>query len=333
MHIKITDSETGNNKGGSGALVHYLDKEQRLLENLQPEQWFNGSSQNIPSNAVRRSLDNNIAKLSRDDAKFFLINISPSQKEITFLKEQYGDDAKAQFKAYAEKVMDEYAKNFNRPGIESNRDLMWFAKLENHRYYSHKDKEVQNGTKKRGERKPGEQMHIQVIVSRKDITNKVKLSPMNKSRGKNVEHSRKLGQFDRALFINSGEKLFDQTFGFDRKLEETFEYAKTQKNGNLKERMVMREEKARYQEQKQQQQSRQRPKEKAKQKESYLRREPKTNYLEKEQPAKAYLPAPQPTNYLAIALGHTGPDVAPSVSRKKKRSRINDRSQDQELTP
>ncbi len=326
MHIKITDSETGNNKGSSGALVHYLDKEQRLLEHLQPEQWFNGRDNNIAPGEVRRSLDNNIAKLSRDDAKFFLINISPSQKEIAFLKEQYGDATTAHLKAYAEKVLDEYARNFNRPGIENNQDLMWFAKLENHRYYSHKDPEVKQGLKKRGERKPGEQMHIQVIVSRKDITNKIKLSPMNKSRGKNVEHSKKLGQFDRALFINSGERLFDRTFGFDRKLEETFEYAKTQKNGNLKERIAMREEKSRQQQHKQQ-----RSREKSPTQKAYLGRELQTNYLNKET-VKNYLPEQQPTNYLAIALGKSGPDVAPSVTRKKKRRRTKEQSQEQGLT-
>lgn len=27
----------------------------------------------------------------------------------------------------------EYAKNFKRPGIETNEDLLWFSKLENHR--------------------------------------------------------------------------------------------------------------------------------------------------------------------------------------------------------
>ncbi|MCR8557002.1 molybdopterin-guanine dinucleotide biosynthesis protein MobB [Mucilaginibacter sp. BJC16-A38] len=323
MHIKISDSETGNNKGGSGALVHYLDKEQRLLDNLQPEHWFNGSRNQVSSTEVRRSLDNNIAKLSRDDAKFFLINISPSQKEIVFLKEQYGDDTQAQFKAYAAKVMDEYARNFNRPGIESNKDLLWFAKLENHRYYSHKDKEVKNGERKRGERKPGEQMHIQVIVSRKDISNKIKLSPMNKSRGRNVEHSKKLGQFDRAAFINSGEQLFDQTFGFDRKLEETFAYAKTQKNGNLKERMALREDKSKQQQQK--------DSSKGKAQTTNLSRETQIQQDHRDA-GKTYLPEQQPTNYLAIALGKTGPEVAPSVSRKKKRRRTKDQAQDQEIT-
>src|SRR5690606_6821264 len=100
--------------------------------------------------------------------------------EIVFLKEKYGESGvKKQLKAYATSVMDEYARNFKRSGIESNKDLLWFGKLENHRYYSHKDPEVKQGHRKRGERKDGEQMHLQVIVSRKDITNTVKLSPMN----------------------------------------------------------------------------------------------------------------------------------------------------------
>src|SRR5690606_30176842 len=126
--------------------------------------------------------------------------------------------------------MDEYAKNFKRQGIDSSKDLVWFAKLENHRYYNHKDKEVLNGAKKRGDIKDGEQMHIQVIVSRKDATNKIKLSPMNKSRGKNEQHSKKLGQFNRVAFKQSGETLFDDIFEFNRNLKETMAYANIHKN-------------------------------------------------------------------------------------------------------
>jgi hypothetical protein len=244
MYINNTDSETADNKGSSGGLVHYLDKENRTDLTKQPEYWFNQERSNILSDEVRPALDNNIAKLSKPDAKFFLVNISPSQKEIAYLKEKYGEDgAKEQLKAYAASIMDEYARNFKRPGIESSKDLLWFGKLENHRYYSHKDPEVKQGLKKRGERKDGEQMHIQVIVSRKDITNTIKLSPMNKSKGRNTEHSKKMGQFDRSAFKASGEKVFDEKFGFERGLTETFRYANTQKNGSLEQRMALHSEK------------------------------------------------------------------------------------------
>jgi hypothetical protein len=48
-----------------------------------------------------KTIDNNIAKLGKADAKFFLVNISPSQKEIAFLREQYGDGGvKEQLKGF-----------------------------------------------------------------------------------------------------------------------------------------------------------------------------------------------------------------------------------------
>lgn len=237
MFINITDSKEANNKGSSGGLVHYLEKENRLDQKQKIEHWFNGQRSEIRPYEVVSKIDNNIAKLGRSDAKFFLVNISPSQKEIAFLKKQYGEDgAKEQMKEFAASVMDAYARNFNRDGIDSHRDLVWFAKMENYRYYGYNDPEVKQGLRMRGERKEGEQMHVQVIVSRKDITNKIKLSPMNTSRGKNAEHSKKMGQFDRVAFKQSGESLFDRMFGFDRQLKETLAYANVQKNGKLTQR-------------------------------------------------------------------------------------------------
>lgn len=244
MYINITTTETGNNKGSSGGLVHYLEKENRqkleLEKPLQTERWFNAQRNDIRPHEVRRKIDGNISKLSRNDSKFFLINISPSKKEIAHLQALFGrDGAKEKLKEYAGKVMDKYARNFKRPGINSNRDLLWFGKLEKHRYYSYRDAEVKNGLKKRGERKEGEQMHVQVIVSRKDITNKIKISPQNTSKGRNARHSKKMGQFDRMAFKQSGETLFDEAFGFDRGLKETLAYANTLKNGSTAQKVQL----------------------------------------------------------------------------------------------
>ena len=239
MFINITDSKTSDNKGSSGGLVNYLEKENRL-DNAQHEYWFNQKYDGFEAYEVRHKIDSNIAKLGRNDAKFFLVNISPSQKELNFLIENHGrDQAKELLKDYAALVMDEYARNFNRPIIKDSNDLVWFAKLENYRYYTHEDKEVKQGLKERGERKTGEQMHVQVIVSRKDESNTVKLSPMNNSRGRNVEHSKKMGEFDRVAFKQCGERVFDQHFDFDRGLRETMAYANVQKNGSLEQRRQM----------------------------------------------------------------------------------------------
>jgi hypothetical protein len=245
MHINITKSETGNNKGSCGNLVAYLEKENRLAEKLDrdctPEYWFNQRGENFQPYEVRRIIDRNVGRLSRDDAKFFLINISPSEREIEFLKDCYGDDIKAALKAYANNVMDAYAKNFKRTGVESNNDLVYFGKLEHHRYYTYKDLEVRQGRAKRGDPKPGEQMHIQVIVSRKDASDSIKLSPLNNSRGGNEAHSQKVGQFDRVAFKQVGEDLFDGMFNYDRQIKESFKYANTLKHGSSKERAEVKE--------------------------------------------------------------------------------------------
>jgi len=247
MHIHITKSETGNNKASSGQLVAYLEKENRqgelLNKNYIPEYWFNNIANDIQGYEVRNSIDNNIAKLSKDDAKFFLINISPSEKELRYLKELYGDDgAKEALKQYSNEVMDAYAKNFKRNGIDSNDDLIYFGKVENSRYYSYKDLEVRKGLAKKGEAKPGEQMHVQIIVSRKDKTNSIKLSPLNNSKGKNAEHSLKVGQFDRVAFKQQAEKLFDGLFDYERSLQESFNYANTMKHGDYEQRQEMKDQ-------------------------------------------------------------------------------------------
>jgi len=258
MHINISKSETGNNKGSSGQLVNYLEKENRRLyeqnSKLEPEYWFNQERQSIPPYEVRYEIDHNTDRLSKDEAKFFLVNISPSENELLFLKEEFGEDgARQQLKQYANKVMDEYARNFKKDRVKGNKDILYYGKLENHRYYTHKDEDVKNGLAKRGEPKPGEQMHVQIIVSRKDITDSIRLSPLNNSRGKNAAHSLKVGQFDRVAFKQAAERTFDQTFNYDRELKETFKYANTLKHGDYEQRLELKEEERKEQQLKQQQ--------------------------------------------------------------------------------
>jgi len=305
MFINITDSEVSNNKGSSGELVHYLDKEERLFKNVMPEHWFNGTGNEIPSYLVKSSLDSNIAKLCKNEAKFYLVNISPSQKEISHLKGLYGKAAGEKLKEYAVKLMDEYARNFKRDSIRSNKDLMWFAKLESHRYYNYKDQEVKSGRRKAGEIKPGDQMHVQVIVSRKDITNKMKLSPRNNSNGKNAAHSKKMGEFNRVAFKSSGEKLFDQIFGFDRKLEETFRYANVQKSGNLQQKVEVLAEQKIGNTLVQQKGSK-----------GQIKTFEKT---QENKAVKTYLPMPAPTSFLEIVLAKADYDPAPSAGKKRKK--------------
>lgn len=106
---------------------------------------------------------------------------------------------------------------------------------------------------KRGDPKPGEHMHIQVIVSRKDITDRIRLSSLNNSRGKNAAHSLKVGQFDRVAFKQAAERTFDQVFDYDRELWETFRYSNTLKHGTYEQKLGLKADERKEQELRQQQ--------------------------------------------------------------------------------
>ncbi|GEM_PF-3449520 len=89
-------------------------------EGREIEFWFDNLQGDITPQEVRVKIDNNIAKLSRNDAKFFLVNISPDPREIVYLKEQFGEKgAEEGLKKYAANVVGAYPCNFNRPGIGS----------------------------------------------------------------------------------------------------------------------------------------------------------------------------------------------------------------------
>jgi hypothetical protein len=122
------------------------------------------------------------------------------------------------------------------------KDLVYFGKLEHNRYYTYKDLEVRKGLAKKGDIKPGEQMHVQIIVSRKDASNSIKLSPLNNSKGANAEHSQKVGQFDRVAFKQVTESLFDRMFGYDREIKESFNYANTLKHGSYEQKQEVKEQ-------------------------------------------------------------------------------------------
>lgn len=87
----------------------------------------------------------------------------------------------------------------------------------------------QNGKRiVQGMKKEGNQSHIHIIVSRKDASNAVSLSPGSKYKasevvlnGKNVKRG-----FDRDSFFANAEKTFDKQFGYKRNYAETYQAKK-----------------------------------------------------------------------------------------------------------
>ena len=95
----------------------------------------------------------------------------------------------------------------------------------------------QNGKRiVQGMPKAGNQSHIHIIVSRKDASNSISLSPGSKHKASEVEmHGKKVKRgFDRDTFFAKAEKTFDKTFGYKRNYAETYKAKKTfVKNPNL----------------------------------------------------------------------------------------------------
>lgn len=143
-------------------------------------------------------MDNNHRTLKRNDDKFYMLTINPSGEEQQHLIEKVTGEKTGEFpelspeqqkevlaemKRLTRECMDEYACNFYREKIRSGDDLVWYGRVETERHYKGDDPEVKAGKAKAGERKPGLQLHVHIIVSRMDRSQTVSLSPLSKSRG------------------------------------------------------------------------------------------------------------------------------------------------------
>ena len=125
-------------------------------------------------------------------------------------------------KCYIRKVfIPEYAKNFNK-GL-SETDIKFYGKI--HFDRSRSDNQLN--------------MHCHLIVSRKDQTNKKKLSPLTNH--KNTKKGTVKGGFDRKNLFQQAEQGFDKLFGYKRELTESFEYYNTMKNGSISDQLNMQE--------------------------------------------------------------------------------------------
>lgn len=83
----------------------------------------------------------------------------------------------------------------------------------------------QNGERiVQGMKKEGNQSHIHIIVSRKDVTNTHSLSPGSKYKASEVMMNGKLVKrgFDRDAFFSKAEKTFDSNFAYKRNFVETY---------------------------------------------------------------------------------------------------------------
>lgn len=215
---------TYNNAGSSRKLANYLEHEdmERMEQGIYTEGFFNLTDDNIYKSQVIKDMDSNIGQLLKTDAKFYAIHVSPSEKELRAMGNTEQEQAEAMKRYIREVVIPEYAKNFNK-GLSAE-NIKFYGKIHFSRDRSNNELN----------------MHCHLVVSRKDQSNKKKLSPLTNH--KNTKKGTVKGGFDRKNLFQQAEQGFDRLFGYKRELTETFKYYNTMKNGSITEQINMQEQ-------------------------------------------------------------------------------------------
>lgn len=223
MHIDFAPPSNGiyNNAGSSRQLANYLEHEdlERMEKGIYTEGFFNLIDDNIYKSKVVKDIDSNIGQLLKTDAKFYAIHVSPSEKELQTMGSTEQEKAEAMKRYIREVFIPEYAKNFNKELSEA--DIKFYGKI--HFDRSRSDNELN--------------MHCHLIVSRKDQTNKKKLSPLTNH--KNTKKGIVTGGFDRVNLFQQAEQGFDKLFCYNRQQTESFDYHNTMKNGSISEQLEL----------------------------------------------------------------------------------------------
>ena len=225
MHIDFAPPSNGtyNNAGSSRKLTNYLEHEdlERMEKGIYTEGFFNLMEDNIYKSKVIKDIDTNIGQLLKTDAKFYAIHVSPSEKELRAMGNTEQEQAKAMKRYICEVFIPEYAKNFNKD--LSALDIKFYGKIHFDRSCS--DNELN--------------MHCHLIVSRKDQSNKKKLSPLTNH--KNTTNGVIKGGFERVNLFQQIEQGFDKLFNYNRQPTELFNYRNTMKNGSISKQLKQQE--------------------------------------------------------------------------------------------
>lgn len=223
MHIDFAPPSNGtyNNAGSSRPLVNYLEHEdlERMEKGIYTEGFFNLTEDNIYKSVVIKDIDSNIGQLLKTDAKFYAIHVSPSEKELRAMGNTEQDQAEAMKRYIREIFIPEYARNFNKE--LSALDIKFYGKI-------HFDRSRSNNE---------QNMHCHLVVSRKNQTNKKKLSPLTNH--KNTQSGIIKGGFNRVNLFQQAEQGFDKLFSYDRQHSESFDYHNTMKNNSISEQLEL----------------------------------------------------------------------------------------------
>lgn len=265
MHISYKGHNPTSHGLSSKGIIEYLSKEDLDLENAL---YFNNERNDISFQEAIDNIDDNKGSHSNSQSKFYMLNISPSQKELSYLDEQceryldltnFSKDEhirevekdrlmKNMLQNYTNEMMQKYAENFNKD-LKID-DLVYVAKVEKERTYKANDKHVLENLKREkdgleprlnskgekiqaGQKKEGLNYHIHVVVSRYEKEGnqreKRSFSPMSKGKESKGLNDSKIG-FNRDNLNQESETKFDEYFHYKREINEKYETLKHDKN-------------------------------------------------------------------------------------------------------
>ena len=216
----------GPNTGSCAAYAYYLEHENLWKKDNDHRKdiipFYDQDGNAVSVGTVIDTIDANKQGLHVEDAKFFSLVINPSDKEIAKMGATREERIKA-LEQLVDKMMDRYAAGFGKQNIKSHNDLLYF-------YTIHEFREDENG-----DLRPG--IHVHIIVSRKDLNGKYKLSPMTNHRGETAGVIK--SGFNRDAFYRDCESIFDTTFDYQRRINESYDFLNTLAHGNDEDKSAM----------------------------------------------------------------------------------------------
>lgn len=217
MYIKVINPvqdklQVYDNSGSCVQVCNYVAQEKHNKNELPV--FFSMDADRLLKEEAIKEIDKNVKGLKATEDKFVNIIISPSSQEL----EHIGDD-KEKLQEYTRQVMGAYAENFNIKQPLSGDDLVWVASIHEDRHLKHNDIYFSEQDEKRkgvikgavkpgmenfkvGDKKPGLNTHIHVIVSCRDKEMKHTINPSGKKEKK----------FSITDFGSKAAILFDKQF-------------------------------------------------------------------------------------------------------------------------
>lgn len=160
MHISYKAHDFKAKGTSSKGVMEYLTKEDI---NRETARFFNHDGNDFTLEEASKGIDDNKGSHGNNVSKFYILNVSPSKKELQHLddlatdfskKTILADYSKDQLKQmyfeslmqeYTKSVMEHYAENFNREKTVD--DLVYYAKVEYKRTYKIYDADVKHNYK------------------------------------------------------------------------------------------------------------------------------------------------------------------------------------------